>query len=240
MNISLVLILIILFIGIVYYLHSESVEYFDFNVDHPRKKILFLAGTHGNEPAGAIALERLMKSKYFERMSRECNISIRVIPRVNPFGLRYGTRWTLNILHPDINRNYITHDNVEMGNEPTSSRVANLTRDYDLVIDFHEGWGFHVIDKSSLGSTLSPTRNISNLSESIVQKLNENIFDKSKIFTNLPQNTGTIPGTLSQIRTTLNKDYILVETSGQNDIQPLEIRILQVYSIISEVIKGYN
>jgi hypothetical protein len=45
-----------------------------------------------------------------------------------------------------------------------------------------------------------------------------------------------IPGSLRDICNNLNKNYILVETSGINDIQPKELRIKQQLFIIENIV----
>jgi|GEM_PF-6301220 len=244
----IVLILIIIFSQISYgytpelfleHFCSQKIDYYDFDntvmyFKSPKtvpaiSSVCFIAGVHGNEPAGTEMLMDLLKSDYFDQQSMKCQVNIRVIPAVNKWGLEYGQRYQPDLAYPDINRNFQGE-----GLEPTSAKIIELTQNYDLVVDFHEGWGFHLINPTSVGSTVLPGRTpqsltIANLA---MNHINKNICDPRKKFIVMKNNSCEIPKTLSCYREQQKKHYVLVETSGQNDIQPLETRKSQVLSVI--------
>jgi hypothetical protein len=192
-------------------------------------KICLIGGVHGNERAGPIILQELVDNKYFESIKKE--IFIRVIPCVNEFGFKFNTRYQNNIFHPDINRNYVNNGLCRI-----SRQIIELTREMNLVVDFHEGWGFHRFQPSSLGSTLTVTKNITDLGKKIIDNINKGIKEDKYKFMLLYD--------ICDIKTTLacylsNKKFILVETSGQNDIQPIGVRTEQIKVVIDTIMEGF-
>ena len=93
---------------------------------------MILGGVHGNEPAGAVAAERV------------CSLvplrgKIIVVPRINPLGLAKNVRYLSEI--GDMNRVYPPILLMER------YKIA-------ILIDLHEARTFHRLDKTSLGQTL--------------------------------------------------------------------------------------
>lgn len=211
-----------------------DIEYYDFTPKSFTKSVCFIAGVHGNEPAGSAELRELLESGYFRYWADDGNIKIRVIPAVNKWGLRNNTRYQPNVAYPDINRNF--H---EEGLEPVSKSIINLVADYDVVVDFHEGWGFHRINSASVGSSISPGNSDLSIkiAEQAVKEINKIIDDPYKKFIVLYNRSCEIPRTLSCHRKTKRMHYLLVETSGQNNIQRLEVRKEQVFSVVEETLK---
>lgn len=188
---------------------------------HP--KIVILGGTHGNEPAGTEALKEIVRIKKGHLV---------VIPEVNEFGLRMGTRWNFS-LDPDINRNY-----VDGGRCAKSRYVMNEIKDADLVVDLHEGWGFHKINPNSIGSTISPTNyNLSqHLAEICVYNINMSITNPNHKFEILKGRSCEIKTSLACYCENNNIPYLLIETTGQNDVQPLETRKNQMKMIVNTIL----
>jgi hypothetical protein len=171
----------------------------------------------------------LVKDKYFESIKKD--IFIRVIPCVNKFGFKFNTRYQNNIFNPDINRNY-----ANKGLCRISRQIIELTNDMDLVVDFHEGWGFHRFQPDSLGSTLTVTKNITDLGKKIIDNINKGIKEdiyKFELLNDICDIKNTLACYLS------NKKFILVETSGQNDIQPIGVRTGQIKIIIDTLLDFY-
>lgn len=231
-----------------YYSSYSTPEHYVFGGSRGNKpfKISIIAGTHGNEPAGTNALEKLLDSGYFDRFSRQAPVQITVVPRVNSVGLKLGVRHQPNPLYPDINRNY-TYDQTrgEDGVEAVSKAITDLTKDSDLVIDLHEGWGYHLVNPESIGSTLSHSGNSGSLagklSQIAVGGLNQRITSPSKKFVVL--DPGRYPAcdirsTLRCARHLAGKNYILIETTGQNDIQPMKVRVSQHIHLIDSILNA--
>ena len=239
--VALFFLLILLFIKIYGHSFSElfsqdEFEYYDYGNLNAQIKVGFIASVHGNEPSGHVGLTELMSTGYFkEFVLKNPNIFIRVIPEPNKWGLKYKIRYQPNIMYPDINRNFVG----ENGLEPVSQRIIQLTKDLDILVDFHEGWGYHLINKASIGSTISPgnTKISNDIAVNAVNAINNTITDPKKKFVILRKHSCVIPKTLSCSRESKRKNYILVETSGQNDIQPINIRSYQVKIVVMETLK---
>ena len=99
----------------------------------------------------------------------------------------------------------------------------------DFVLDFHEGYDFHKINENSLGSTITYTNDITGkakeIGKKLVEKINKTIENDKKKFTLLDYNYKPIEGTLLEYLSGLNISGILIETTGQNNIQPLQKRL---------------
>lgn len=221
---------------------NQFIEYYDFNPfsykNNKYKQVVILSGVHGNEPAGCYCLKSLLKTDYFYIMAIKYHINIRIIPCVNKQGLIKNTRFIPNIKYPDINRNF--PDKIgEKPKEPISEQLLELVKNANLILDFHEGWGFHQIQPDSLGSTLTCTPDCKKLSELVINNLNENISQNSKHFVVLDE-ICDIQNTLSCYCTKLDKEYILIETTGQDNIQPINLRADQIFTIIDTVLKNLH
>lgn len=218
--------------GIIFY------DYGDF--EKSKIKICFIAGAHGNEPAGVYSLMTLIKNGYFKKYNDQNNLHIRVIPVTNIWGINHNTRYQFNLLNPDINRNF--NVSTMKGNDIVSQNVIDLIKDYDIIVDFHEGWGFHLINNESVGSTISPgnTSLSIELANKSISKINENINDPYKKFITLINKSCTIKGTLSCFCKMCNRHYLLVETSGQNNIQKMSVRQNQIVTVIDTVLNNIN
>lgn len=193
------------------------------HIDHrssPRPLICILAGTHGNEPAASQVLKYL--NLHLTRGT------VRILPRLNPFGLRYGIRYQED--GSDLNRSYARLT-------PKSRLIIELIQDADLVLDFHEGWGFHSCQPASLGSTITPTPELEKLGTFLVNKLNQLPHRPCETFLMLPGESCTIPSTLSCYMEKNRIPYLLVETSGQNNVLPFSRRREQILLIIDQILR---
>lgn len=203
-------------------------------------KCFILASTHGNEEAGFRACVRLIANGWFAKKARENNINIIVIPAGNPYGLRNGVRWSANKSKPDINRNFGT----ETGDDEISAQIIRALADCDIVLDFHEGWGYYKQGMGSVGSTLMSTETPLGLAKRLNfmarNELNSSIVEPVKKFTSITGKQCDIKKTLRCYMQERQKEYILIETSGQNDIQPLEVRMRQVYTVLRVVLDHFK
>lgn len=196
--------------------------------ERPGPTIAFVAGMHGNEPAGTIALKRLLA-----RPPRIRRGSLIVIPEVNPWGLKYGVRWQDNLFAPDVNRNF--------GNASCSDRTScallRILLGADLVVDLHEGYTWAKQNPKSVGSTVTARGSFRKMARDIVKGLNRDIRDPKKQFIVSPHPPCDIPNTLECCLYRRGIPYMLVETTGQNNIQPIELRINQMNHVISQVLR---
>jgi hypothetical protein len=235
---------------------KSSLEYYKYNSINykPEEKqpvILMLGSIHGNEPSGYYALRKLMEDLNTNQKSLK-NGQLIIIPVVNYCAFQLGIRFIPFI--GDMNRKF--PDNLD--HTPSNqliSQIVELIKQADFILDFHEGWGFNRQNSNSMGSTLTPTNNelCNNLAVKIVNDLDKKIdkdYMKYRIYTDneellksnsdLYQNQHKIKGALSYYCQLLGKNYILVETSGQNNIMNLDTRVDQNNTIINDVLSNYN
>lgn len=198
-----------------------------------------IAGTHGNESSGVLALYTLVHALQSGTLKIQHG-SLRIIPCVNVWGTSRNVRYAYDKLgllpKSDINRNYTAAG----GTDPISKQVIQLTQSADLILDFHDGWGFHTCQPQSVGSTLTPTNTdlAITLAQQAVKKINESIFVNCKKFSCLLNESCTIPTTLACHMQTNRRNYILIETTCQNGIQPSLTCMSQIFTIVSVVLMG--
>ena len=202
--------------------------------------VLIVAGTHGNEPAGTVAIRKL-----FENLPLLAKGSITFIPAINPCGLKKNTRESPNLgpnkIGGDINRTYPVKPN----GKPLSRQAETVIKyvaEANYVIDFHEGYSWYRKHKSSVGSTLTPNNfnNMDNIAKNIINKLNENITENYKKWDVRLNMNCDIEKTLNCYCYNSQKPYFLVETTGQNDVQPIELRRDQGLTIINTFLQTLN
>ena len=180
--------------------------------------ILFVAGTHGDEPAGYLAL----KDYNFNNIP---NINFTVVT-MNPCGLKKKIRQNPQN-NQDINREYGKNNNHNI-------ILENLIKKNDYVFDFHEGYDYHIRNSNSIGSTLS-TKNQFHISNKIINNLNNIITEKDKKFV-LITDKPKIIGSLRDFCDNINKPYVLVETTR---IENIDLRIKKSRIIINTIINYY-
>lgn len=104
-----------------------------------------------------------------------------------------------------------------------------------MIIDIHEGWGFNKINNKSMGSTITTYNFPKLLENNIIQNINMTIADQNKKFSVNTENMNKYSGTLHGFIKNKNKKYILIELTGQNNIQPIELRIAQGINILNSI-----
>jgi protein MpaA len=97
------------------------------------------SGMHGDEPAGPLAVLRLLEEDSWPR-----NVSLWLCPCLNPSGLALNTRETAEGI--DLNRDYKSLASAEV-----RAHIAWLARQprFDLILLLHEDWeanGFYVYE----------------------------------------------------------------------------------------------
>ncbi len=101
--------------------------------DGARPTVMFIAGQHGNEPAGAeamLVLARQLANGPLQDLLRQVNVLI--VPRANPDGALRDRRLTVNGI--DLNRDHL------LLRTPEAQAQARLIADYRplVVVDSHE------------------------------------------------------------------------------------------------------
>jgi len=213
----------------------EVISYGNPDYKLPKFTIGILGSSHGNEPVGTFTLNELINNGYFTKtVNKYPNLQFIIVPNPNPHGVKNNTRYQKSLFKPDINRNYGS----EEGDEPTSQSILRAFKKANLILDFHEGWGWHKTNKNSVGSGILPSGTpLSNkLSEMLLTELNNTIDDPNKKFMIIANTECDIESTLRCYMYKRKRDYILIEITGQNDIQPIELRKNQAKLIINTVV----
>lgn len=207
------------------YRYATEIDIFTIDTQIPGPTLLMIGGTHGNEPAGSIWIEYFMKN----HPPIKCG-KIILVPRLNKIGLLLSRRHVFhNLIYRDLNRNYPIKDGEE-GKDLINKKIVKLIKHADFIIDFHEGWGFHLIDNESMGSGFYPsdTKLSIRITKELLKHMNKRIKDPKKHFTvEYIKNSDTKLNTLRNHANYKKKNYLLVETTGQDDIQPIEVRVSQ-------------
>jgi hypothetical protein len=182
------------------------------------------------------------------------NNRIIFIPYVNYCALQLNNRQVPFI--GDLNRKFpITENYNEDDLHPIIKEILIQIKQADFIIDFHEGWGYYKDNTGSIGSTITPTNTIisKQVADLVYDNLNNTINDNNKKFTILINDDDNINknpnkyGKNQDIKYTLRyfanlkkENYILIETSGQNDIQDLDVRTTQARIVIDTVLNFYK
>jgi len=227
-------IFILITIIIIYYFiynYANDIEIVTIDSMKTGPTILLIGGVHGNEPAGSVALY-----KFISILKKNNNIQtgkLFIIPCPNKLGLVFNSRWLLHRLNNrDLNRNF-PRNKEEIALDPISAKIMEYVLKSDLIIDFHEGWGFHKINPESMGSGIYPADSKFSiiLANELLNYVNQYIQDPIKKFS-IVYNKHPDIKSLKNFANYLGKDYILVETSGQDNIQPMDLRVQQNLQII--------
>ena len=226
--ISLIIIIILVTIYQSIYKYCEQIKIYKNQHHKENINMLIIGGTHGNEPAGTHALMDFKKRMYDYK-----KINLTIIPEANKCGLKLNTRYLPHRLYDrDLNRNY--RDSPEYFIE---SVIYNEVIKNNIIIDLHEGYSFHKLNKDSVGQTIycnnSSLRLICN---NTVNNINKHIKEEHRKFTCL-NDLKNIKNSMRFLCDKLNKTYFLIETGGQNDIQKLEVRVRQQLFIINHILQ---
>lgn len=246
MKIILIIIIIISIITLLYYVNTVNIicntvpDYYVYSGKLNGPTVLIIGATHGNEPGGYYAIKAFMNKLNNQEIVLTRG-KIIFIPVVNYCGLKMNQR--TNPILGDINRLY-NSNNTSINS--INDLIIKFSKESNFILDFHEGYNFNKIVKQSIGSTITPlnTELSNTIANFAVNNINLTISENYKKF-NLIQDVninGTLYDFISNYNNTnvLKKDYMLVELTGQNDIQPIEIRTSQGINIISSVINYLN
>jgi predicted deacylase len=229
MIISAIVFLLIASIIICYHVDAESHPVMQITsiANHNRPKIfdggrdvLFIAGSHGNEPAPGYYLNWLTKNAHPNNTT--------IVPFVNIDAINKNVR----SVGPDINRSWPNKTYI-------NRRLLPFVHSTNLIVDFHEAWGFRKCNPMSLGQTIYTNDNrMIPVIDDIVTKLNSNISEDCHLWQRIAILPDTLKkGTLDQYCDDQNIPYILVEMAGQNDVVPVYIRIKNTEIIVAEIVR---
>lgn len=139
-----------------------SLPAFTYRTESPRAHFYVSAGVHGDEPAGPMAVLRMLRDKGFHP-----DVNWDIIPLVNPLGLELKTRENADGI--DINRDY-------GATSRSGEALAHLEwlkdRHYDMALCLHEdyeGEGFYLYELHHPDSSPSFSRKIIQEVSEIIQ-----------------------------------------------------------------------
>jgi predicted deacylase len=244
---SIYLFIFLLFISLLNnYCDKVDYEIIDSGVVGP--VLLIVSGSHGNEISGVHGLKSFredFKNGTFELKKGK----IIFAPELNKCGIKLDTRWkpselfSFNFWNMDLNRNYPKTGNEE-GKCDISNTVANLVKNSDYILDFHDGYSFRRKDPQSMGSGVYPSlsKESKEIAKYLADSLNMSIPVKEDDYRKFDsvENWSQIPGSLRKYCDDLNKNYVLVETTGQTSTYPLEIRVNQVKHLALDYCRKLN
>jgi predicted deacylase len=133
-----------------------ATEVYRIQSDNPGPTVFICGGAHGNEPAGAIAAERIDHWPITQG-------GLIVVPRANVPALQAFKRYTpgLKTNVSNLNRNYPRAGKDEAPRGEQAEAIWKLVQEThpDWVLDLHEGYDFHQVNKKSVGSSIIPFTN---------------------------------------------------------------------------------
>lgn len=227
----LILLIIVILVALYksIYNYCERIYIFKNHHNNDNTNVLIIGGTHGNEPAGTYALIDLKNT-----MNNYKNINLTIIPQANMCGLKLNTRYLPHRLYDrDLNRNYRKNPDSYI-----ESVIYNEIIKNDIIIDLHEGYSFHKLNKNSVGQTIYCNNSkFKPVCNNIVSNINNYIRDDYKKFTCLKE-LKHIKNSMRYLCDSLNKTYFLIETAGQNNIQKIEVRVNQQLFIINNILNN--
>ena len=210
----------------------RSLDIKTFDSGKPGINVLLLAGTHGNEPAGSHTLLRLqnliLKGTYKIKSGK-----LTIVHNINPCGYYFDNRYYSVIGNKiDINRMYKKGFII-------NKQIEKLIPTHNLILDFHEGWGYIGKNEGSIGSSITTLNIPFHHEHNILTLLNKNIniVEKKWLKNDIKLE---VSNSLRELAMKNKKSYMLIETSGQNNIQPLHVRMKQNNIILNYILKAYR
>ena len=216
-------------------LYLPKIYYIDLSDNKTNTIITIISGTHGNEPGPGF---------YFFKLLKEQNINLPpakyyIIPSVNPLAIQKNVRsmW----FQPDTNRSWPS-TLTEEPKDKINKYLLPIIQQSDYILDFHEGWGSSsCTNKQSVGQTIYCSKDnflpyVDNLLNKLNNFIDNNGFPDCDKWEYNPE-LDYIKGSLKEYTSILNIPYFLIEIKGQNNISPLDKRMMYTQIIFDELIK---
>lgn len=212
---AIIIVLIIIVVWRFILAPKERLKSYMVNPDISSPKVVITGTMHGDEPAGSVALKEMLRDGEFNKY----NANFIIIPTVNEGGLALNTRETPEGV--DLNREFRKSDLMV---HPLVKQLRDISKDADLTIDLHEGWGWKTDNNGSVGSSIYG----SNPEHFSVTKEVANSVGFSTL---APDDL--VEKTFCEWRRQNGKEHYLVETTGKFNIQPLDLRVSQDKIIVA-------
>ena len=208
---------------------QTEVVVIDSEIDGPT--VMLVAGMHGNEPAPPLAAKQITGWEITQG-------KLVIIPRANVLALDANKRHTPDTdkSHSDLNRQFPADD---IPQTELANAIWSIVEKYQpsLLIDMHEGYDFHKINKDSVGSSVIPdkTEYTRTLGKSILSTINKTIKAESKEFSLLSY---PIAGSLARAtRERLSIPAMIIETTKKDQAIAFRARQqrLMVHQVLSDL-----
>jgi predicted deacylase/putative intracellular protease/amidase len=198
-----------------------ATEIYVHNSGVPGPVIMIAGGAHGNEPAGALAAERI---RHWPLLRGK----LVVVPRANVPALNAGKRLSPGVAKElaNLNRNYPRAEKTEppRGEAAGAIWAAALEHHPDWVLDLHEGFDFHSVNSNSVGSSIIafPETTCLQAANSMLTAVNGSVTNPSAKFV---VRRGPVDGSLARAAgAVLQIPAMTLETTSK---QPIELRVSQ-------------
>jgi predicted deacylase len=205
-----------------------ATPYIEIDTHQPGPVVMIVGGMHGNEPAGARAATAIARWKITRG-------KLVVVPRANTLGLDQRTRYVPghDTEHRDLNRNFPKRDGTPEARSALAKSIWALVRrvDPDWLIDLHEGYDFHRINKASVGSSvihMSDTES-ARAARLMLDAVNATIERDDRKLVSLskgPIDSGMARAAIER----LGAKGIILETTSKD--QPLALRVRQHHIMV--------
>jgi predicted deacylase len=212
-----------------------ATSYIEVDTNLPGPVVMVVGGMHGNEPAGARA------AAVIARWDITCGRLV-IVPRANTLGLDQRTRYVPGapVDHRDLNRNFPKREGPPEARSQLAKSIWALVRriDPDWLIDLHEGYDFHQINKSSVGSSVIHMSDpeSTRVARLMLDAVNATIEHENRKLVSLskgPIDSGMARAAIERLGA---KGFILETTSRD---QPIELRVRQhhvmVHALFSDI-----
>jgi putative intracellular protease/amidase len=216
---------------------AHQTMYFVQRAEEPGPTVLIVGGIHGNEPAGAHAVDVV---RYWP-ITRGCVISV---PQANMTALTANKRRIPDAAqeHSDLNRDFPKPD-AELPRAPEHPLARALWellkwRKPDWVFDCHEGINFHDLDAKSVGNSVIADKQAETqaVAQAMLETVNAGIEKVDQKFTLLgPPVAGSLARAASQH---LGARALIVETTIKD--QRLPVRTRQHRSMLHAALSKLN
>ena len=220
--------------------YCNNIQICVFDSGIPGATIVAMATIHGNEPAGSYALEEVV-DMFTSGELKVTKGKVIILPCLNKGGRMLNMRYQpqqileLKFFNIDANRNYPKKGEYSSKCD-ISTKVIDIVNKSNYVYDCHEAYGTLNKDgPNSMGNGIYPGNGqVSiNLCNNIVKDINKIEYDTPSK-TNIDYRTYQVVEKWKDIEGSLRNycndheiNYVLIESPGQDNVQPLKDRIIQ-------------
>lgn len=187
----------------------------------PGPTVMVVAGLHGNEPAGALAAEKIAQWSILRG-------KLVVLPRANPPALAAQQRGIPDAPtnERDLNRNFPLDKGRCLPRGPLAQALWEMVESNrpDWLVDLHESVGYRRVEPHRVGNTviICPDRETESAAQALLTEINATIASESQQFVLLQW---TAKGSLTRAAATVHGAHCMILETTR--LGPLEKRVEQ-------------